>query len=42
MGVISDGNKYGIAEGIIFSFPSECRGGEWKTIDGLSHDEFAL
>jgi malate dehydrogenase len=29
MGVISDDNKYGVAPGIIYSFPVACKGGEW-------------
>jgi malate/lactate dehydrogenase len=41
MGVISDGNKYGIAEGINYSFPVICKNGEWTTVNGLAHNEFA-
>lgn len=41
MGIISDGNTYGVAPGIIFSFPVECQGGEWKIINGLKIDEFS-
>lgn len=29
MGVISDGNKYGVGKGLIYSFPVVCKGGEW-------------
>ena len=29
MGVISDGNQYGIKDGIIYSFPCICKNGEW-------------
>lgn len=29
MGVISDGNKYGVASGLIYSFPVVCKNGEW-------------
>ncbi|KAH7642942.1 malate dehydrogenase [Dermatophagoides farinae] len=41
MGVISDGNPYGIADGIIFSFPVECHGREWKIVPNLSWDDVA-
>mmetsp|Transcript_31508 Transcript_31508/g.61498 ORF Transcript_31508/g.61498 Transcript_31508/m.61498 type:complete len:337 (-) Transcript_31508:344-1354(-) len=36
MGVISDGNPYGVAEGLIYSFPVTCQGGQWKHADGIS------
>lgn len=42
MGVISDGNSYGIPEGIMYSFP--CRvapGGKWTVIDGLDINDFS-
>jgi len=35
MGVISDGNKYGVAENLIYSFPLTCKGGEWTVVNGL-------
>jgi len=41
MGIISDGNKYGITAGIIYSFPCECENGEWKVVEGLTIDEFS-
>ena len=41
MGVISDGNKYGIPEGLIFSFPVTCSNGTFKIIEGLQLDQFA-
>ena len=40
MGVISDGNNYGIPEGIIYSFPCEISNGNWKIVDGISINEF--
>jgi hypothetical protein len=41
MGVISDGNSYGVPEGINFSFPVEILpGGCWRVVDGLSINEF--
>ena len=40
MGVLSDGS-YDIAEGVIFSFPVTCAGGDWRIVDGLSVDDFS-
>ena len=41
MGVISDGNKYGVPDGLIFSFPvTVCaKSREWKIVEGLTTDE---
>lgn len=41
MGVISDGNKYGVPEGIIYSFPMEIKNGEWKIIDNVPINDFS-
>ncbi len=42
MGVISDGNPYGIKEGICFSFPIKCLGNfNYEIVAGLSIDEFS-
>jgi len=41
MGVISDGNKYGIAEGVIYSYPVTCKNGEWQIVNGLTNSDFA-
>lgn len=35
MSVPSEGNKYGVPDGLIFSFPCTTKGGEWKIVDGL-------
>jgi malate dehydrogenase len=40
MGVYSDGS-YGIAEGLIYSFPVRCKGGKWEIVQGLSIDAFS-
>jgi malate dehydrogenase len=40
MGVYSDGS-YGIAEGLIYSFPCTCENGQWKIVQGLSISEFS-
>jgi malate dehydrogenase len=41
MGVISDGNKYNIPEGLIFSFPVSVSNGKWTIVDGLAINDFA-
>lgn len=40
MGVVSDG-RYGIAEGLIFSYPVTCANGDWQIVDGLDIDDFS-
>ncbi|MGD8430560.1 MAG: malate dehydrogenase [Ectothiorhodospiraceae bacterium] len=40
MAVPSDGS-YGIAEGIIYSFPCRCRGGKYEIVQGLEVDAFS-
>jgi malate/lactate dehydrogenase len=43
MGVISDGNPYGVEAGINFSFPVHIKaGGEWKFVEGLKVEGKAL
>lgn len=41
MAVLSDGTKYGIPAGIMYSFPVTCQDGEWSIVDGLSIDDFS-
>lgn len=41
MAVLSDGNKYGIANDLIYSFPVTCKDGEWHFVDGLAIDDFS-
>jgi malate/lactate dehydrogenase len=41
MGVISDGNTYGVAQGLIYSFPLTCKNGEWTVVNGLTVSDFA-
>jgi malate dehydrogenase len=42
MGVNSDGNLYGVPEGVNFSFPVEILpGGNWRVVNGLSINDFA-
>ncbi len=39
--VSSDGS-YGVPEGIIFGFPLQSDGNNWKIVQGLQHNEFAV
>lgn len=41
MGVISDGNKYGIPAGINYSFPMEIANGQWKIVEGIAINDFS-
>jgi malate dehydrogenase len=40
MAVASDGS-YGIAEGIVYSYPVTCRAGQYEIVQGLAIDEFS-
>ncbi len=40
MAIPSDGS-YGIAEGLIYSFPCTCENGEYKIVQGLKIDDFS-
>ena len=40
MGVYSDGS-YGIAEGLIYSFPCRCKDGDWEIVQGVAVGEFS-
>jgi malate dehydrogenase len=40
MAVAADGS-YGIAEGVVYSYPVRCRSGEYQIVQGLSIDDFA-
>lgn len=42
MAVWSNGNPYGIRDGLIFSFPVKCVGGDWEFVKGLDvSDKFS-
>lgn len=41
MAVYNDQGYYGVKEGIVFSFPCECRNGEWFVKEGLQLSEFS-
>jgi malate dehydrogenase len=40
MGVYSDGS-YGIAKGLIYSFPCVCKDGDWEIVQGLQINDFS-
>ena len=40
MGVCSDGS-YGIAKGLIYSFPCVCKNGDWEIVQGLEINDFS-
>ena len=40
MGVYSDGS-YGVAEGLIYSFPVTCQGGDWNIVQGIEVNGFS-
>mmetsp|Transcript_14302 Transcript_14302/g.2336 ORF Transcript_14302/g.2336 Transcript_14302/m.2336 type:complete len:108 (+) Transcript_14302:704-1027(+) len=40
MGVLSDGS-YGIDEGLCYSFPCTCSGGDYTIVQGLDIDDFS-
>ena len=40
MGVVSNG-EYGIAAGLIYSFPCTCKDGQWTIVKDLACDDFA-
>lgn len=42
MGVMTDGNHYGIPAGINFSFPVVCKDGVWHIVEGLKVWQFPL
>ncbi len=40
MAVYSDGS-YGIEEGLVYSFPCRCHGGDWEIVQGLEVNDFS-
>ena len=40
MGVYSDGS-YGVEEGLIYSFPVTCSGGDWQIVQGVEVNDFS-
>lgn len=41
MGVISDGNAYGVPNELLYSFPVTIKGKTWKIVEGLKIDDFS-
>jgi malate dehydrogenase len=41
MGIPSEGNKYGVKEGLVVGFPVTCEKGQYKIVEGLQWDEFS-
>jgi len=41
MAVIADGNQYGVADNLCFSYPCICKNGEWQIVGGLQHSDFS-
>lgn len=41
MGIPSDGNAYGIADGVIYGFPVTCAAGDYQIVQGLEIDAFS-
>ncbi len=39
MGVSSDGNKYGIPEGLFFSFPCKVKDGSYSIVNGIDMND---
>ena len=40
MGVYSDGS-YGIDQGLIYSYPVRCKGGDWQIEQGIEINDFS-
>ena len=41
MAVLSDGNPYGIPDGLMYSFPCTCADGKWTIVPGLDVGDFS-
>lgn len=41
MGVIVEGGKYDIDGDLCFSYPVNCKNGEWEIVEGLEISEFS-
>jgi malate dehydrogenase len=41
MAIPSPGGLYGVREGLVYSFPVTCAGGEYTIVEGLGLDDFA-
>lgn len=41
MAVISDGNPYGVPDGLIYSFPCRCKNGKYTIVEGIPISDFS-
>ena len=41
MAVIVEGGKYGVDGDLCFSYPCNCKDGEWQVVEGLEINEFS-
>lgn len=41
MGIISDGNSYGVPDDLIYSFPVTIKNKTWKIVEGLPINDFS-
>ena len=41
MAVIAEGGKYGVDGDLCFSYPVNCKDGEWTIVEGLEINDFS-
>jgi len=41
MAVVSDGNTYGVPEGLMYSFPVTCNNGSWSIVEGFNINAYS-
>jgi len=41
MGIISDGNSYGVPDDLLYSFPVTIKNKTWKIVEGLTINDFS-
>jgi len=41
MVIPSDGNSYGVPDGLWYSFPVHCKNGKYEIVQGLDIDDFS-
>lgn len=41
MGIFTDGSKYGITQGLMYSMPCTCANGEWSVVEGKEVSSFS-
>jgi len=40
MGILTEGNKYGVDGNLCFSFPCKCKGFDYEIVDGFTWTEY--